>query len=268
MRSVLFCPASNARALEKAAGLDCDAVIVDLEDAVGVENKDAGRDGAKAGFAAGFGGKTAALRINGFGDAEFDADVEAAIAIQPDAVVLPKAESLGDVDDLASKIGVPIWLMIETPKGVLNADALASHSRVAALILGPNDLRMGLGAQEDAERTALQYSMGAVVLAARAHGIYAFDGVYNNFRDEAGLIQEAQQGRIFGFHGKTLIHPAQIGPTNAAFGPSEEDLIQARNLIEVYEAGDGNAVQLDGVLVEELHVRAARDLLAKFGGEI
>ena len=268
MRSVLFCPATNARALEKAANLACDGVIVDLEDAVGSDNKDAGRDGARAAFARGYDGKTVALRINARGDAAYGGDIRLAQEVQPDAVVLPKAETIDAVEDLAQKLDAPIWLMIETPTGVLNAAKLAAHHRVEALILGPNDLRQMLGAGEDPDRSALIYAMGAVIMAARAAGIMAFDGVYNNFRDDAGLAAEAAQGRMMGFHGKTLIHPAQIGPTNAAFGPSEEELAHAAKLIEVYESGDGNAVQLDGVLVEGLHVKAARELIAKFGREI
>ncbi|MEM9716684.1 MAG: CoA ester lyase [Pseudomonadota bacterium] len=261
MRSVLFCPATNQRAMAKLASLPCDAVIIDLEDAVGVDQKDLARKGVLAGFEHGFGAKTAALRINGSDTPFYAKDIELAARTKPDAVVLPKAEDVAQLDDMAGRLDAPLWLMIETPLGVLKVADLAAHSRVQALILGPNDLRLALAAQDDPTRSALQTSMGAVILAARAYGKIALDGVYNDFRDLNGLAREAAQARLMGFHGKTLIHPSQIEPTNTAFSPSLADVANARRIIEAFEAGDGNALQLDGVMIEALHVDEALRLL-------
>ncbi|MEO0342983.1 MAG: CoA ester lyase [Pseudomonadota bacterium] len=266
MRSVLFCPASNARALKKLRNLHCDAVIVDLEDAVGHVNKSDARSAARDAFENGFGkNQIAALRINASDSVEYCADIALAREIQPDAVVLPKAEHPHQIDTLVADLNLPVWLMIETAMGVANVGKLAAHKRVMALILGPNDLRVSLGAGEDVNRSALLYSIGASVAAARAHRKWVFDGVFNNFRDEVGFTAEAQQGKLLGFNGKTLIHPSQIEPANQIFGTLEAEILRAKRVISAFEAGDGNAVQLDGELIEELHVTAALDLLRKNG---
>ncbi|MEO1562527.1 MAG: CoA ester lyase [Pseudomonadota bacterium] len=265
MRSVLFCPASNARALAKAVALTCDAVIVDLEDAVGGDNKAAARENAEWAFGQGFGAKTAALRVNSIGTAAHLEDLDLARRIKPAALVVPKAEDVGSLQSVTMAFDGPVWLMIETAKGVLNAGALAAAPTVAALILGPNDLRVSLGAEEDPERRPLQYAMSAVVTAARAAGILAFDGVYNNFKDKAGLSEEARQGKLFGFHGKTLIHPEQIDPVNIAYSASADEIERAQKVIAAFNTGGGNAVALDGELIEELHVNAAIELLKREG---
>lgn len=270
-RSVLYIPASRARAMEKARTLPIDAIIFDLEDAVAADEKIAARDTLLETLTAGnFGPRLQIIRINGF-DTRWGADDLATLApAAPHAILLPKVNSARDIEALSALLDAhpqagdtKIWAMMETPLGILNAAEIAAAPRMAGFVMGTNDLAKDLTART---RDAMLTSLQLCVLAARAHGILCVDGVYNAFKDEDGLRAECQQGRDFGFDGKTLIHPAQVAIANAAFGPSDEDIDLARRQIEAYEAaiakGEGVAV-VDGKIVENLHVETARSTLAK-----
>lgn len=270
-RSVLYIPASRARAMDKARGLPIDAIIFDLEDAVAVDEKPGARATlAETLTAGGFGQRAQIVRINGF-ETDWAADDLAAIAgAKPQAILLPKVNTATDIEALSAHLDAHpgtadtrIWAMMETPLGILNAASIAAAPRMAGFVMGTNDLAKDLGARtRDAMTTALQ----TCLLAARAHGLICVDGVYNAFKDEDGLRAECDQGRDWGFDGKTLIHPAQIAIANAAFAPSEAEIDLARRQIEAYDAamarGEGVAV-VDGRIVENLHVETARATLAK-----
>jgi len=264
-RSALYIPGSKDRALDKARGLPVDAILFDLEDAVSPDAKvEARATLASALEQGGYGPRFKVVRINGL-DTEWGADDAAAVAAMDcDAVLLPKVNSTADVDALAALIpDLPIWAMMETPQGILNAASIAAHPRMAGFVLGTNDLAKDLNARG---RAAMVTSLQLCLLAAKAAGIVALDGVYNAFKDEDGLRAECSEGRDMGFDGKTLIHPAQVAVTNAAFGPSDDEIDLARRQIEAFEAaeaeGQGVAV-VDGRIVENLHIVTARATLAK-----
>ena len=272
-RSVLYIPGSNERALEKAKGLAADAIIFDLEDAVAPAEKPAARERLRDALGAGgYGDRSLLVRINGF-DTPWGADDLAALATaRADAILMPKMGSAAQAADLADRMGAiagyetwSIWSMIETSQGILNAGEIARAPRMAGFVLGTNDLVAELRCQPGADRGEIQSGLQISLLAARAAGIVAVDGVYNAFRDEDGLRAEAAQGRALGFDGKSLIHPAQIGPVNEVFSPSGDEIDLARRQIAAFEeaeaAGSGVAV-LDGKIVENLHVATARRVLA------
>jgi len=267
-RSVLYIPASNTRALDKARSLPVDAIIFDLEDAVAVEEKANARALlAETLGVGGYGTRMRIVRINGL-DTKWGADdAHAAAAMECDAVLLPKVETPGQLDALAALIGDrPIWAMMETPMGMLNAAAIAAHPQVQGFVMGTNDLAKDLNTRFRPDRLPMMAGLGACLLAAKAHGIVIVDGVYNAFKDEDGLRAECDQGRDMGFDGKTLIHPAQVAIANAAFAPDAEEIDLARRQIAAFEAaeatGQGVAV-VDGKIVENLHVATARATLAK-----
>ncbi|MCB1341657.1 MAG: CoA ester lyase [Pseudooceanicola sp.] len=267
-RSVLYIPGSKERALDKARGLAADAIIFDLEDAVTPEEKVTARETLKVELdKGGYGNRLRIVRINGF-DTEWGRDDAAAVAAMPaDAVLLPKVSSPADLDALAAITGdMPLWAMMETPRGMLNAPAIAAHPKLQGMVMGTNDLAKELQTRFRADREPMITALGLCLLAARAEGRLIVDGVYNAYLDEAGLKQECDQGRDMGFDGKTLIHPAQIAVANAAFAPSEAEIDLARRQIAAYEetraAGQGVAV-VDGRIVENLHVATAREVLAK-----
>jgi citrate lyase subunit beta/citryl-CoA lyase len=273
-RSVIYVPASSARALEKARALPADAVIVDLEDAVAPAAKDPARASAVAALAqGGYGHREVVLRVNGAGTPWHAADLAAAARSAADAILLPKVESAAGVIAAVRALeaaGAPadraVWCMIETPRGVLAAAGIAAVSpRVTCLVAGTSDLVKDLGARHSVGRLEVLTSLGLVLLAARAHGLAALDGVHLDLADAAGLEAACRQGRDLGFDGKTLIHPSQIEAANRAFAPSAEDLAHARRVVEAHaEAGRrGEAlVVVDGRLVEALHVAAAERVLA------
>lgn len=266
-RSVLYIPASKERALEKARGLGCDAIIFDLEDAVAPGEKAGARDTlAGALSAGGYGPRVRLVRINALDTEWGESDARAANDMDCDGILLPKVDGPEHLDALAELTDKPLWAMMETPKGILNAAAIAAHPRIAGFILGTNDLAKDLGTRDRADRLPLMDALRHALLAARAYGIVAVDGVYNAFKDDIGLDQECQQGRDLGFDGKTLIHPAQLAIANAAFGPTEAEINLAKRQIEAFDAaeaaGQGVAV-LDGKIVENLHVETARATLAK-----
>ena len=268
LRSVLYIPASKPRALDKARGLGVDAIIFDLEDAVSVDEKTASRMIlAEALNAGGYGARMKIIRINAFDTPWGLDDAQAAVSMGADAILLPKVSALADLDALAQITGdVPLWAMMETPLGMLNAASIASHPKLQGMVMGTNDLAKELQTRHRTDRLPLQTSLGLCLLAAKAHGLAIVDGVYNAFKDDEGLKVECEQGRDMGFDGKTLIHPAQVDVTNAAFSPTEEEVELAQRQIDAFQAaeaaGQGVAV-VDGKIVENLHVATARDTLAK-----
>lgn len=268
VRSVLYIPGSKERALEKARGLAADAIIFDLEDAVTPDAKADARATLRAELdKGGFGKRLKIVRINGFDTVWGRQDVEAMQGADIDALLLPKVNSADDLQVLAGMIDdVPLWAMMETPDGVLNARTIAAHPRLNGIVMGTNDLVKELGCRVSEGRPEIQTALQMSLIAARSAGVCIVDGVYNAFKDEDGLRVECEQGRGLGFDGKTLIHPAQIDVTNEVFAPSEADIDLARRQIAAFEeveaSGQGVAV-VDGKIVENLHIVTAKALLAK-----
>jgi len=272
-RSFLYMPGSKERALEKARRLPADALIFDLEDAVAPSEKVRARDLVGASVeAGGYGDRLVLIRINGLETEWGAADLARACAAGPDGILLPKVERPEHLLEAEARMrahGAPaatrLWAMIETPRGMLNAVSIAAaHPRLAGLVLGTNDLLKDLGAAHTPDRLPLLTGLGLCLLAARAEGIACIDGVHNAFRDDDGLRATCIQGRDMGFDGKTLIHPAQLEIANEIFAPSPEAVAEARAEVAAFEGaharGEGVAV-LDGRIVENLHVVAARRLL-------
>jgi citrate lyase beta subunit len=268
LRSALYLPANRPSAIAKARGLACDAVILDLEDAVQPEAKpDARAAAVAAAVEGGWDRRTLLLRVNGSDTPWHADDMAAAQSAGFAGVVVPKVDSAADAAAaVALAGGLPIVAMIETPAGVLNAAAIAAVPGVVALLAGMADLAKALNCGSDAQRTPLLFSLSAIVLAARAAGVACIDGVCTEFRNEAAFRAEAEQGKLLGFDGKSLIHPTQVEPCNAVFSPSDAEIAHARAQIAAYEAalsqGRGVAT-LDGQMVEVLHVAQARRLLAR-----
>lgn len=273
-RSVLYIPGSKERALEKARTLPTDAIIFDLEDAVAVDEKENARNVlASALDAGGYGARALIVRINGFETKWAEEDLQALAACRPSAILLPKVNHATDIEVLANRLeacaetaDTQIWAMMETPLGVLNAQEIAAAPRMAGFVLGTNDLAKELGARFRADRQPMLTALQTCLLAARAHGLIALDGVYNAFKDDEGLRAECEQGRDMGFDGKTLIHPAQLAVANEVFAPSEQEVDLARRQIAAFEEarakGEGVAV-VDGKIVENLHIATAQSTLAK-----
>lgn len=273
VRSVLYIPGSKERALEKARGLAVDAIIFDLEDAVAPAEKANARDMLATELARdGFGKRLKIVRVNGL-DTEWGADDVAAFCrLKPDAILIPKVETVDQVAQVAASLDAAgasrtaIWAMMETPAGILNAPALARAPRMGCFVLGTNDLAKDLGCRFTPDRLPLQTALQMCLLAARAAGILCVDGVYNAFKDADGLRAECEQGRDLGMDGKTLIHPAQVDIANTVFAPRPDEIETARRQIAAFEdaiaAGEGVAV-VDGKIVENLHVATARALIAK-----
>ena len=258
-RSLLYVPGSNARALEKAGGLAADMLIIDLEDAVPEGRKAEARAALRAAVTAGFPGKRVAVRVNATGSAEQVDDIAAIAGLDLDAVVLPKVDAPSDLDPLRG-LGLPVLAMIETPAAIYAAREIAADTGVSGLIAGLNDLAHELKLPVGMDRGAMSHAILAIVLAARAGGVWAFDGVYNAIDDGAGFAAEAAEGRRLGFDGKTLIHPSQVDPCNAAFAPSEREIAAAKALVA---AATGGAQRHEGRMIEDMHVAAARALLAR-----
>jgi len=262
-RSLLFLPASNPRAIEKARSLDADMIFLDLEDAVKPGDKAAARKAALEAAAQGFDGRPVAIRVNKIGDPWHADDVAAVQASAADLMIVPKVQSAAELQPLVGDGGRPILAMIETAAGVIDAPAIARMT--AGLIAGTNDLAADLGLPPGSGRAGLTLSLQAVVLAARAAGVAAFDGVHNRLEDEHSLTAECQEGRAFGFDGKTLIHPNQIEICNRVFGPAADEVDAARRLIA---AATGGAERFEGRMIETMHVDQARRLLARARAEL
>jgi len=267
-RSALYMPASKERALEKAKSLPVDVILFDLEDAVAADEKIAARDLLMPWLReAEYGARKRIVRVNGL-DTEWGAHDAAALAqSDADAVLLPKVNGPEDIDAIAALVSdLPVWAMIETPLGVLNSLSIAAHPKLEGFVLGTNDLAKDLNTRFVPDRGPLMTSLQMCLLAAKAHGVVALDGVYNAFKDEDGLRAECVQGRDMGFDGKTLIHPAQIAITNEAFAPSADEIIMAERQIAAFEEaeaqGQGVAV-VDGKIIENLHIVTAKAVLAK-----
>ena len=257
-RTALFLPASNPRAVEKARELDADLVILDLEDAVREEDKASARDAAAAATLEGYGGRPMAIRVNQTGSKHYGQDVVAVRHSAADFIILAKAESHKQCTDAAWLMGKPVLAMIETPKGVADAAAIAPATR--GLIAGTNDLAASLGLPFAHDRGGLVYALQRIVLTARAAGVSAFDGVHNRLDDLESLAAECEEGRRFGFDGKSVIHPDQIATVNRLFGPTDEELDAAQRLVA---AATGGAERHEGKMIETLHVEQAKTLIAK-----
>ncbi len=255
VRSALYVPGSNARALEKARGLDVDMLIIDLEDAVAEEAKADARTAAINAVTKGAAGKLLAVRVNSAESGHFEADVAALRGCKADFYVLPKVESAGTVDRLWRDLGVPLLAMIETPAGLYAAHEIAAHPAVAGLIAGTNDIAAETGIKPGPERQGLELCLQMVVLAASGAAKPRFDGVYNRLDDMEGLDAECRQGATFGFTGKTLIHPNQIAITNQVFGPNAAEVADAEELIA---ANRGGAQRFKGRMIEAMHVEQAK----------
>jgi len=257
IRSVLFLPASNPRAIDKARSSAADMVILDLEDAVKPEDKDAGRDAAVAAVAEDW-PMPVAIRINGIGSEWHSLDLDAAARSKADYVVIPRSTSAHLVRGVRDAVGKPVLAMIETAAGVIAAPEIAPET--AGLIAGTNDLRAELGLPTGADRSGISMALQWIVLAARAAGVPAFDGVFNGLEDDAGFAEQAAEGRALGFTGKTLIHPKQIAPCHEAFAPSAEEIERSRRLVAAF---DGGAARFEDQMIERMHVEAARRLLER-----
>ena len=276
-RSLLYMPGSNPRALEKARGLPADGLIIDLEDAVAADTKEAARAIVAAALAAGgYGTRELVLRVNQLDTPWGHSDLAVAATMPIDAVLLPKVENpdrvrltLSLLDALGASERLAVWCMIETPLGVLAAREIAAASpRLAALVLGTSDLTKELHALATRDRVPLITSLGLAMLAARAYGLAILDGVHFDLSDNEGFAFACRQGRELGFDGKTLIHPKQIAPANAAYAPSPEEIEYSRRVIAAHAEGAAagkGVVLVDGKLVEGLHVENARRLLAVAG---
>lgn len=273
-RSVLYMPGANARALDKARGLDADTLILDLEDAVAPDAKALARQQVAAALrAGGYGRRECVVRVNALDTPWGLDDVRAIAQAGADAVLLPKVQSAAELDALAQALdtagapaALPLWAMAETPLGFLRLDAIAGgHARLAAIVVGTSDLVKDLHARHTTERHETLLARSLAVLAARAHGLAVLDGVHLDLDDDAGLAAACRQGRDQGFDGKTLIHPKQVAAANAAFAPTDAELASARKRLDAWRAaqaaGQGVAV-VDGALVENLHAHEAERLLA------
>ncbi len=277
-RSVLYMPGSNARVLEKAKSLAADCLIFDLEDAVAPDQKDMARsqvaDAVKAG---GYGGREIAIRVNGFASEFYSDDIKAVAQAGADAILFPKVSTPDDIKRAAADLvsaGAPetldIWAMMETPLAMLNAGDIAragseTTPRLACFIMGTNDLAKETRAHLTKSRLPMLAWLSTCIAAGRAYRIDIVDGVYNDFRDEAGFISECEQGVELGMDGKTLIHPGQIGPCNEAFSPDEDEIATARKIIEAFELPENSgkgAITVDGRMVELLHADMARRTIA------
>ncbi|KQW83150.1 HpcH/HpaI aldolase/citrate lyase family protein [Brevundimonas sp. Root1279] len=268
-RSVLFLPATNPRAIEKARGLACDVAILDLEDAVAPEGKAEARAAAVAAVEAGGFGPRLGVRVNGLDTPWGEADLQALQGTSIDLVVVPKVEHPQAILALweLSPPGADLWAMIETPRAVVHLDAIAhAGGPLRGLMLGVNDLSAMLLTGHAPDREPLKPWLAKTVAVARAYGLLAIDGVYNAFTDAEGFAAEAAQGRLYGFDGKSLIHPSQIAAANAAFSPSPEEAAWARAIVAAFaspEAAGQGAIRVDGAMVERLHLAAAERTLAR-----
>ncbi|MFI8179429.1 CoA ester lyase [Actinacidiphila glaucinigra] len=273
-RSVLYMPGANERALEKAKTLPTDALILDLEDSVAPDAKPEARKRVAAAAASGeYGYREVAVRVNSPGTPWHEDDLRAAAEAGPDAVVVPKVDSAATVHAVERALeaaGAPdhtaIWAMVETPRAMLDARAVAAASeRLRVLVMGTNDLAKELHAEHVPGRAPLLTGLSLALLGAREAGKVILDGVYNDVTDESGFEAECVQGRRFGFDGKTLIHPRQVEVCNRVFAPSPEEADKARRIIEAFEeavAEGRGVVTVDGRMIENLHVDDARRVLA------
>ena len=277
-RSVLFMPGSNARALDKARNLPADGLILDLEDSVAPDAKPMARDQIAAAVAAkSFGKREIIIRINNLESPWWQDDLAMAAAARPDAILVPKISRAADIKTLEDRLralnaerGIVLWAMLESPLGVLSAQEIAATARegdrrLAGFVMGPNDIARETRMRMLPGRAAMLPLFTHCILAARASGIEILDGPYNDINDVAGFAKECAQGRDMGFDGKTLIHPGQIDAANAAYTPPAEEIVRARKIMGVFDLPENaskGVVQLDGQMVERLHVEMAKRTIA------
>ena len=257
VRSVLFLPASNPRAVTKAREAGADLVVLDLEDAVSPKDKASARAAAVDAVATSW-AMPVAIRINGTGSEWHSLDLDAVGRSRADFAVVPRATSAHIIRDIAGTVGKPVLAMIETAAGVLGAGAIADET--AGLIAGTNDLRADLRLPLDAGREPISAALQLIVLAARAAGVAVFDGVFNNFGDSDAFMREAEEGRRLGFDGKSLIHPNQIALCHRSFAPSAAEVERARALVDAFHGG---AERFGNEMIERMHVEAARRVLER-----
>jgi citrate lyase subunit beta / citryl-CoA lyase len=275
-RSVLYMPGSNARALEKARSIPADALILDLEDAVAPDAKAEARtqvcDAVKQG---GYGKREIIIRVNALSAEWGAADIEAAVAAGPDAILVPKISSAEDVREASALLdkagageGLQLWAMMETPLAMLQAQAIAAtapETRMTTWVMGTNDIAKELRCAHTPDRLPMVTSLGLCMLAARAYGITILDGVYNDIKDEGGFAAICEQGRDLGLDGKTLIHPSQVGPCNKIFSPDDEEVAFSRQVIEAFKQPENSGkgvIKVDGKMVELLHAEIAERVVA------
>ncbi|MDP1616259.1 CoA ester lyase [Phenylobacterium sp.] len=270
-RSALYMPAANARAMDKARTLPCDVVILDLEDAVAPDAKGEARAAACAVVAAGgFGPREVVIRINGLSTEWGQADLAAAAAAAPDAILVPKIDGPQDLAAYAQGLppGVALWAMVETCASLFRLEPLAAAAaehRLTTLVVGTNDLAKEMRCRPDVDRAPLLGPLSLMVAAARAHGLVILDGVYNAIDDDPGLARQCAQGSAFGFDGKTLIHPRQIETANRAFTPDPQAVDWARKVAEAFDLPENTSrgvIRVEGRMVERLHLDEALRLIA------
>ena len=275
-RSCLYVPGDKARALEKAASLPVDVLILDLEDAVAPDAKTAAREAVREAVGArAYGAREVLVRSNGLDTEWGQDDLAMAAAAGADGVLVPKVMKGKDVravdrflDDVGASPDLGLWVMIETPLAVLKARKIAKASaktRLTGFVMGTNDLAKEFDAVVTPDRLAFLFSLSAALVAARAYGLVAIDGVYNDIGHEAGLVTECEQGRVLGFDGKTLIHPAQIETANRVFSPAEAELRHAQAVIEAFALPENRGkgvISVNGQMVELLHLAQAERLVA------
>ena len=268
LRSVLYMPSSNGRALEKAKTIPADAIIFDLEDAVAPDAKETARAQACDAVRSGeYGKRTLTIRCNGLDTPWGEADLQAAAAAQPHAVVIPKVSGPDHLAAVAAVVGegTRIWAMVETPAAIFAVREIAAHPQVDVLVMGTNDLAKELRAALVPGRAPLLPHLATALLAAREADVLVLDGVYNDVKDLEGFEAEAVQGAQMGFDGKTLVHPTQVEVANRVWAPSEAEVEHARRVIEAFEAAEREGkgvVTVDGRMIENLHVDNARRTLA------
>jgi citrate lyase subunit beta/citryl-CoA lyase len=277
-RSVLYLPGDNERALEKARTLPADAIIIDLEDSVAPSNKEVARAHATEAIReGGFGAREVILRVNPMETPWGMADLHGAIAVAPDAILVPKVSQPGDIIGTAKVLKaadaadhIRLWAMIETPMGIINAREIAAcapdrDNRLTCFVLGTNDLLKESRARASHNRFAVLPWLAMTLVAARAYGLDVIDGVYNDFKDDSGFRAECEHGRTLGMDGKTLIHPSQVSPCNEVFSPTEEEVTWARKIIQAFEEPENarkGVITVEGKMVERLHLVMARRVAA------
>ena len=275
-RTCLYMPGANQRALEKAKTLDADTVIFDLEDAVAPELKDEARENVCAAVESkSYGFREVVVRINGLDTEWGKADLEAMMISNPDAILAPKVDTQEDIFQLSAAmdqadqgVDTKLWVMIETPQAIMNIreiGAAANATRLSVFVMGTNDLAKEMFAVSSPQREAFQYALSCTLMAARANGLLAIDGVFNDINDSDGLLQECKQGKLLGFDGKSVIHPSQLATTARVFSPTEEEIIQSRAIVEAFmqpENQSKGAIKVNGKMTERLHLEQAERIIA------
>ena len=273
LRSVLYMPGINQKAMDKALNLDCDAVVLDLEDAVEISKKEDSRQLVIRQIENNdYGPRVVVVRVNDLGTKWGEQDVAAVANLPIQAILVPKVSEIRDISrvvDLLNRLGseLPIWIMVETPLAIININELARQPRVTALVMGTSDLVVDLCAEHLEERQNISYALQRSIIAARAFGKKILDGVHLDFRDLDSLRNVCRLGKSMGFDGKTLIHPDQIPVANDAFSPSEAELDKAKRVIDAWRSAQtrgSGVVEVDGTLVESLHVEEAKRLISFF----